>query len=259
MTKNKKEDWIIVSNTHEPIIDVETFYQVQELLNANYRQPVKPYSHVFAGLLYCHECGHKIGIGNVKRDREKSRQYFYTYCNYYRKNSVEHKCTPHSLNYNNLEVQLLNIIDDICKNVLKEVDYESIVEEKKKGLSTYGDTLMKKINKLIIDIKEIDLKMEKVYMDRLDDIISSDMYQKMVGKLKLKREEIIQEKEVLQKKYDEYIRDNSFDNLLETEKIVGEYKKIRKIAKRDLILKLVDRVELHQDKTIDVYFKLKSI
>lgn len=259
MTKNKPEDWIIVENTHEPIIDKETFYQVQELLDANYRQPVKPYPHHFAGLIYCHECGHKIGIGNVKRDRDASKQYFYTYCNYYRKNSAYNKCTPHSLNYNNLEAQLIDIIDDMCKKFLKKLDYDTIVEEKKKGINTYGDSLIKKINKLEIDVKEIDLKIEKIYMDRLDDIISADTYKKMSEKLESKKQELINEKQELQKSYDEYMENNSVDKLIETTKIVKEYLKARETEKRDLILKIVDRIEIYQDKTIDVYFKLKPL
>ena len=259
MTKNKQEEWIIVENTHEPIIDKETFYQVQELLDANYRQPVKPNPHDFAGLIYCHECGHKIGIGNVKRDRDTSRQYFYTYCNYYRKNSTYNKCTPHSLNYNNLEAQLLDIINDMCKKFLKTLDYETIVNEKKQGLNTYGDILIKKINKLEIDIKEVNLKIEKIYMDRLDDIISADTYKKMSEKLESKKQELINEKQELQKSYDEYVEDNSIDKLIETNKIVKEYFKVRKREKRDLILKIVDRIEIYQNKTIDVHFKVKPL
>ena len=259
MTKNKKEEWIIVENTHEPIIDKETFYHVQELLNANYRQPAKPYIHDFAGLLYCYECGHKIGIGNIKRDRNESKQYFYTYCNYYRKNSVYDKCTPHSLNYNNLETQLLDIINEVCKKFLKTLDYETIVNEKKQELNTYGGTLVKKINKLEIDNKEIDIKLEKIYMDRLDDIISANTYKKMSEKLELKKQELINEKQELQKNYNEYMEDNSIDKLFETTKIVKEYLKMRKTKKRDLILKIVDRIEIHQNKTIDVYFKFKPL
>lgn len=259
MTKNKPEDWIIVENTHEPIIDKETFYQVQELLDANYRQPVKPYPHDFAGLIYCHECGHKIGIGNVKRNRSTSKQYFYTYCNYYRKNSAYNKCSSHSLNYNNLEAQLLAIINSMCKKFSNKLDYETIVNEKKQGLNTYGDTLIKKINKLEIDIKEMNLKIEKIYMDRLDDVISASTYKKMSEKLELKKQELINEKQELQKIYDEYMEDNSIDKLIETTKIVKEYLKVRKTEKRDLIIKIVDRIEIHQDKTIDVYFKLKPL
>jgi len=257
MVKNKKEDWIIVEGTHDPIIDKETFFQVQSLLDANYRQPVKPYPHEFAGLLYCKECGHKIGIGNVKRDRDVSKQYFYTYCNYYRKNSTYNKCSPHSMNYNKLEAQLLDIIDNLCKKNLKKINYDVLVNEKKQGLNTYGDTLIKKINKLQIDITKIDLKIEKIYMDRLDDIISADTYKKMSEKLKLKKEEIKNEINELRQNYDDYMKDNSIDKILETTKIVKEYMKSRKSKKRELILKIIDKIEIYKDKTVDVYFKLK--
>ena len=41
------------------------------------------------------------------------------------------------------------------------------------------------------------------------------------------------------------------------QKIVKEYLKTRKNPPRELILKIVDRIEIHQDKTVDLYFKLK--
>ena len=259
MVKNKKEDWIIVEGTHEPIIDKETFYQVQELLDANYRQPVKPYPHEFAGLLYCYECGHKIGIGNVKRDRDPSKQFFYTYCNYYRKNSAYNKCTPHSMNYNNLEAQLLDIIEDLCKKYVKTINYDEIVNNKKKGLDTYSDQLIKKINKQKIDVKEIDLKLEKIYMDKLDDVISAETYKKMRDKFEDKKTTMLNEIEEMQKNYDDYMENHSIDKLLETSKIVREYLKTRDKEKRDLLLKIIDKVEIHKDKTVDVYFKLKTL
>ena len=259
MVKNKKEDWIIVEGTHEPIIDKETFNQVQELLDANYRQPVKPYPHEFAGLLYCYECGHKIGIGNVKRDRDPSKQFFYTYCNYYRKNSAYNKCTPHSMNYNNLEAQLLDIIEDLCKKYVKTINYDEIVNNKKKGLDTYSDQLIKKINKQKIDVKEIDLKLEKIYMDKLDDVISAETYKKMRDKFEDKKTTMLNEIEEMQKNYDDYMENHSIDKLLETSKIVREYLKARDKEKRDLLLKIIDKVEIHKDKTVDVYFKLKTL
>ena len=153
----------------------------------------------------------------------------------------------------------MDTIDDLCKNFIKQLDYDTLVNERKKGLNTYADTLIKKINKLQIDVKEIDLKIEKIYMDRLDDIISADTYKKMSEKLEEKKQQLINEQEELQKNYDDYMKDNSVDKLLETTKIVKEYMKARKCEKRDLILKIVDRIEIYQDKTIDVHFKLKPL
>lgn len=260
IVKTNEEDWIIVEGTHEPIIDKDTFERVQNLLDANYRQPTPEYQRNFKGLMYCHECGHKIGVGNPKRDnRPIEKQYVYTYCNFYRKNSAYNKCTPHTMNYNNLEEQLMDIISNVCKKYIDLVGYEDIVEKRKKTLSTYTDTLEKKIGKLEIDIKSIDLKIEKLYMDRLDDIISPDTYKKLTDKFEEQKQKKQNEIDELKLTVEEYKEKNSVEDLLETQKIVKEYLKTRKNPPRELILKIVDRIEIHQDKTVDLYFKLKQL
>ncbi len=258
--KTDKEDWVIVEGTHEPIIDKEKFYRVQNLLDANYRQPTPEYQRTFKGLMYCHECGHKIGVGNPKRDnRPIEKQYVYTYCNYYRKNSAYNKCTPHTMNYNNLEEQLLSIITSVCNKYIGLVGYEDIIEDRKKTLNTYTSDLEKKVGRLEIDIKSIDLKIEKLYMDRLNDIITPDTYKKLTDKFE-------EQKQIKQKEIDElnvslanYKENNSIDKIMETQNIVKEYIKTRKNPPRELILKIVDRIEIHQDKTVDLHFKLKQL
>ena len=258
--KTNKEDWVIVEGTHEAIIDKDTFDRVQNLLDANYRQPTKPYERTFGGIMFCHECGHKIGVGNPKRDsRPKEKQYVYTYCNYYRKNSAYNKCTPHTMNYNNLEEQLLSIITSVCNKYINLIGYEDIVSKKRKTLNTYTDDLEKKIGRLEIDIKSIDVKIEKLYMDRLDDIITPDTYKKLTDKFEEQKN--IKQKEIdeLKISVEEYKRDNSIEELLETQTIVKEYLKTRKNPPRELILKIVDRIEIHQDKTVDLHFKLKQL
>lgn len=260
IVKTNEEDWIIVEGTHEPIIDKDTFERVQNLLDANYRQPTPENIRIFKGLMYCHECGHKIGVGNPKRDnRPTHKQYVYTYCNFYRKNSAYNKCTPHTMNYNNLEEQLMDIISNVCKKYIDLVGYEDIVKKRKKTLLTYTDTLEKKIGKLEIDIKSIDLKIEKLYMDRLDDIISPNTYKKLTDKFEEQKQKKQNEIDELKLTATEYKEKNSVEELLEMRKIVKEYLKTRKKPPRELILKIVDRIEIHQDKTVDLYFKLKQL
>ncbi len=258
--KNNPNNWIIVEGTHEAIIDKDKFERVQNLLDANYRQPTPAYERIFKGIMFCHECGHVIGVGNPKRDnRPIEKQYVYTYCNYYRKNSAYNKCTPHTMNYNNLEEQLLSIITNVCNKYIDLVGYEDIVENKKKTLSTYTSDLEKKIGKLEIDIKFIDLKIEKLYMDRLNDIITPDTYKKMTDKFEEQKEKKAKEVEELKISIEEYERDNNVEQLLETKTIVKEYLKARKNPPKELVLRIVDRIEIHQDKTIDLYFKLKQL
>ena len=58
---------------------------------------------------------------------------------------------------------------------------------------------------------------------------------------------------------EEYKKNNCIEELLETQTIVKEYLKTRKNPPRELILKIVDKIEIHQDKTVDLYFKLKQL
>ena len=59
---NCKEDWIIVENTHTPLVSKEEFEIVQKLLPKNTIRKEKKIYRRLDGLLYCHECGHRLGI-----------------------------------------------------------------------------------------------------------------------------------------------------------------------------------------------------
>lgn len=258
--KNKKSDWIIVEQTHEAIIDKETFDRVQNIMKANYRQPTKPYERIFSGILFCHECGHRIGIGNPKKDsRPKEKQYVYTYCNFYRKNSAYNKCSPHTNNYNKLEDLLLSLIFQICNKYMEKLNYDKIIMERKKKLIDYATELEKKIGKLQLDIKSIDIKIEKIYMDRLNDIITPTTYKKLTTDFEKQKKEKKKQIEKIKRSVAEYRKDSSLEKILENQKIVKEYFLIRKNSPRELILKLIDRIEIHEDKNVDIYFKFKQL
>ena len=96
-------------------------------------------------------------------------------------------------------------------------------------------------------------------MHKLDDVISAETYKKMRDKFEDKKTTMLNEIEEMQKNYDDYMENHSIDKLLETSKIVREYLKTRDKEKRDLLLKIIDKVEIHKDKTVDVYFKLKTL
>ena len=163
------------------------------------------------------------------------------------------------MNYNNLEEQLLSIITNVCNKYINLVGYDDIIENRKKTLTTYATDLEKKVGRLEIDLKTIDLKIEKLYMDRLDDIITPDTYKKLTDKFESQKKEMQNEINELNKSIIEYKENNKIDNLLEAQTIVKEYLKVRKNPPRELILKIVDRIEIHQDKTVDLHFKLKQL
>lgn len=78
--KTKREDWIIVENTHEPIVDMETFETVQAMLARRVTAgsgTSRPSRHPLAGLLFCGDCGLPV---TFRRARNRK---FITLCSNY--------------------------------------------------------------------------------------------------------------------------------------------------------------------------------
>ena len=80
--RNPKEDWIVVENCHEPIITQELWDTVHKILNAKHRPAKAGEVQMFAGLLYCADCGRKLHF-NVNHPHTEL-QYFN--CSNYRGN-----------------------------------------------------------------------------------------------------------------------------------------------------------------------------
>ena len=59
---NDKDDWIIVKNTHEALVDRKTFDKVQEMLKNCKVKSHKDIYRLLDGILFCGDCKHKISI-----------------------------------------------------------------------------------------------------------------------------------------------------------------------------------------------------
>ena len=58
-----KEEWKVFENTHEAIVDTETWELVQELRSHKHRPNRTGEVSIFSGLLYCGDCGEKLYYG----------------------------------------------------------------------------------------------------------------------------------------------------------------------------------------------------
>ena len=85
-----KEEWKVFENTHEAIIDSETWELVQELRSHKRRPNRTGEISIFSGLLYCADCGEKLYY-TVTNNYSREQAYFF--CSNYRKNTAN--CTAH--------------------------------------------------------------------------------------------------------------------------------------------------------------------
>ena len=242
-----KEEWIIIENTHEAIIDKKIFDTVGELLKKNKNKPTGNNIMLLTGFMVCKECGHKIGI-NKSSDGKR----YYCHCSYYTAHSKYGLCTPHSLNYKKLENLVLEEIRKMCKEYIDSTTFKDKVEEFRKK----NDIKVKKQVEISILEKKIRTNngyIDKVYEDKLNGNIDIEMFNRLTIKYK---DEIISWKKRIESIEKEIANIDKVDTDKERKDKINEYLALEKPT-RALLVNLIDKILISEDKTIEIHYKFK--
>lgn len=242
--KNNPNDYIVVENTHEPIIDKKIFYEVQKRLPKNVGRNEKKENNLLDGLLYCGDCGHRISV----QARRKKDNRCYTICNYYRTYMKDKLCTTHSNNYDLLEEAVLKELKDIC---LRYIDKTKIKNKTLNNLNNISKKDYKKeLKSLTKDINLTNDNLDNIYIDKLSKKITEEQFERVKLKLEL-------ELERKQKLYDE-LNNDAIENNAQEKKLKNIENHINKFLKlespsRELIINLIEKIEIFEDKRINLH------
>lgn len=245
-----KEEWKVVENTHEPIIDKETFYQARDMIDKRKQTRVKTHDYLLKGFVHCHECGKKVGCS--PRELAEGKVYYFR-CSTYTQNARLGLCTSHNVRMDIVEKtindKILCILDKFFNedNLIKVTKQK--IEEKKKSISFESE-----IENYKTKLNKISLEIDNIYNDKLEGILLEDDFIRIYERKK-------QEKENLQKKIDDI-------QLILLKKVINEEELVKNIINkfqgleeinREILNNLVDRIEIDKDKNIYVYFKFKNL
>ena len=168
-----KEEWMVFPNTHEAIIDRET-WEIVQTLRQNKRRPNRTGEvSIFSGLLYCADCGEKLYYSVTNNYRHEGAYFF---CSSYRKNSTN--CSAHYIR----EKLLYELVLESMKRVLSYVQVfekqfvraqlERSSEEQKKELAKKRRELSKAEKR----IAELDVLFQRVYEDHVKSVLSDERF-----------------------------------------------------------------------------------
>ena len=93
--RQPKEKWVIVENTHEPLIDKEIFQKVRMLVESRKYTRSRTYDYLLKGLVFCRECGYPLATINRKNAAGEDRLFFV--CRTYQRFTKAGVCTCHSI------------------------------------------------------------------------------------------------------------------------------------------------------------------
>ena len=169
-----KEQWKVFKNTHDPIIDEETWNTVQRL-RSNKRRPTKTgKTSIFSGHLFCKDCGAKLyycTTNNFTPDKD-----FYRCSNY--KNNSTHSCTSHNIK----DIALRELVLDNIKQVISYISsYEDLFIKEKLDTSLEEQRKEDISNKKLLSqyqkrVKDIDNLIQHIYEDNISGKITDDRF-----------------------------------------------------------------------------------
>ncbi|MGN1298721.1 MAG: recombinase family protein [Candidatus Scatovivens sp.] len=234
-----KEDWIIVNNTHEAIIEKEKFYAVQEIMKSKEKTRIKSTPFLLKGLIVCKECGKKM----TTTADNKGNHTRYLRCTSYATAPLQKLCTPHIINYQKLENKIINQIRKNCNEYLN----------KNNGVfsSNSKSTLKNERTILLKSIKVLETQIDKIYEDKLNGIINDEDFKRIYNK---------KNKEKENKKNRLKILENiEFNRKTKNYKdILNDFLKEDKISIQ-ILNSLIDKIEINNNKQIKIYYKFDDL
>lgn len=255
--KNAPENWVIIENTHEPIIDKDTFDIVQNLMKGRARTiTTMGEMPVLSRMLYCADCGKKLYVCRTKS--LKPEAYYYC-CSTYRKRKGE--CFSHQILIKTIDKIVL---DDINEHIAfakeHEDEFVKLVSLKSQSESASSlKTLTKELDSSKSRIIKLDGYIQKLFEDNFEGTISNERLQKLTEGYEKEQSELkvkVQELEMLIEEAKNKMA--STDHFLEVVKNLSELKELTHEVVRELIEKVVihktERINGKKTVKIDIYY-----
>ena len=247
--RNPRENWVIVENTQEAIIDQETFDIVQNLRKAKRRISDMGTPHILSGMLYCADCGEKMYL--CRCTTMKQAEYFN--CSTYRKKKKKY-CTSHQITAhavmamvkNDLRytIQFANDNKEAFMSILKERteaknkrELASAIEEKEVA------------EKRIVALDKI---IQSLYEDKVSGKLSEERYIKMSDNYEAEQKGLTEKVKTLKAEIEK--AQTKYDNIQKFMAIVKRYSDFEELTP-EILRAFVDKIIIYEKQKVDGHIR----
>ena len=248
--KQDPDNWVVVEGTHEPLVDAETFQKVRMLVNSRRHTRSRTYDFLLKGLIFCHECGYPLAVLN--RKNAKGEDVLYFVCRTYQRFTKAGVCTCHSIKEKTVTDAVIAKVREVCQAYLNPDELLPVAQEavenarKQSSLESELQALQSKIDSLTANL-------DRMYTDRLIGLLPEADFQRIFGRIKLEREQLEEKRQELELRQKSPVRseDRARELVQRFIETAGE--------NRELLVSLIERVELTEDKEIIIKFRFAKL
>ena len=236
---NPRDEWIVVENTHEALVDQETFDLVRRRTMARTCEKKGTFYNLFSGIAKCADCGRNMSTTGTRKKGSPAN----LTCGGYKLYGAE-ECSNHFIDYNVLyEIVQASLREQLA---ISRKERTAILEnaQKKQAASAGRQERSKEISGIKKRLRELEGIIAKLYEDNAAGRLSNTRMNKLLSKYEQEAEALEQRMAALQSE-----KATWEPSLQETrEKLDKLLRQITDVAELTpkLLFKLVDHIEIGQ-------------
>jgi hypothetical protein len=251
--KTSPDKWITVQNTHEPLVSREIWAAVHEHRGQVYAETkartVEPYTeNIFKGKIFCGHCGSPLH--RQRNKRKKSDDVFLFHC-LTNTRKTRGACETYSITEKDLLSALLSLIakhsEAITGKALR-------LRQKSSEVETRRDSVKSELSALRLEADKTGRMQKSLYESLVTGIITPDEYRDMRDGYDAKMQSCLSAISALESEQKEL------------DKQIGGFFELADLLKNaemngltaELIDRLIDRIRVYKDRSIEVDFSFES-
>lgn len=263
--KARPDELIIFENTHEPIIDAETWHLVQKLRRRTRRKLAnRSYSHRLSGLVYCADCGKRLSYSSPQSQHRPDGK---TYdadssfrCPTYK--SMYGECTMHYIKSSTLDKLVDEAVRKIARYVLR--NEQAFLEQVRVLTSADQKHTQSEDKKELVNIKkriaELDNYIKRLYEGNASGKIPDRQFEKLMAQYDSEQQELEERVKEIEVSIHEIQQES--ENGQQFVRLVQKYRDLTEIDQTALN-EFIDKVVVHEatggrtadrSQQIDIYF-----
>lgn len=263
--KARPDELIIFENTHEPIIDAETWHLVQKLRRRTRRKLANgSYSHRLSGLVYCADCGKRLSYSSPQSQHRPDGK---TYdadssfrCPTYK--SMYGECTMHYIKSSTLDKLVDETVRKIARYVLR--NEQAFLEQVRVLTSADQKHTQSEDKKELVNIKkriaELDNYIKRLYEGNASGKIPDRQFEKLMAQYDSEQQELEERVKEIEVSIHEIQQES--ENGQQFVRLVQKYRDLKEIDQTALN-EFIDKVVVHEatggrtadrSQQIDIYF-----
>lgn len=241
-----REKWIIIENTHEPIVESCTFELAQTFINrkSSIESSNEKFPHLLSGLLFCGDCGSRMTFARPYGDR------IYCICMQYKRFNT---CSRHTI--------LESTVEKLVFEDLQRISIQATNKDRLIKIANNKPTKNKileiniQIGKIESRLVEIRNTIKTLYEDKLRNIIIESDFMSLSQDFNQERIKLTEKLFHLNWQKANAMTDESGES--ELVKKINELVDFKCVDK-SILTRLITRIEIFEDKTLQIKYKFKN-